>query len=275
MRDDRVNRVRVRTPEGVVFTFPLAGPVVRCIAWVIDSVAISTATSIVGMVLMWFAIISLDLTVAAVTVLFFVLSTGYNMVFEYFWRGQTPGKRVMRLRVVDAGGMALTPGQIVVRNLVRVVDELPFLYLVGGVAMMVSRRAQRLGDLAAGTIVVRHRLVHEPDLEALIHGKYNSLREAPHLAARLRQRVPPAIAAAAVDALVRREMLEPAARVMLFGELAQVFRGLVTFPPEMVAELPDEVLVRNVVEIVHTRPIAGDGMRRADESADQQPPVTV
>lgn len=254
MRDERVNRVRVRTPEGVVFTYALAGPVTRCTAWVLDAIAVATATSIVGFVLQWLAVLSLDLTVAVVTVAFFVVQTGYSMAFEYFWRGQTLGKRVMRLRVVDAGGMALTPGQIVLRNLVRVVDELPVFYLVGGVAMMVSRRAQRLGDLAAGTIVVRHRTVHEPDLEALVHGKYNSLREAPHLAARLRQRVPPAVAAAAVDALVRREMLEPAARVALFAELAQAFRGLVSFPPEMVADLPDEVFVRNVVEIVHTRP---------------------
>jgi len=258
MRGERVNRVRVRTPEGVAFTFALAGPVTRCIAWSLDAIAVATASSIVGMVLIWFAIVSIDLTAAVLTVLFFVLSTGYNLVFEYLWRGQTLGKRVMRLRVVDAGGMALTPGQIVVRNLVRVIDELPLLYLVGGIAMMVSRRAQRLGDLAAGTIVVRHRLVAEPDLEALTHGKYNSLREAPHLAARLRQRVPPAVAAAAVDALVRREQLEPAARVALFGELAGVLRGLVTFPPEIVAGLPDEVFVRNVVEIVHTRPTAGE-----------------
>ncbi|MBE2214540.1 MAG: RDD family protein [Opitutaceae bacterium] len=260
MRDERINRVRVRTPEGVVFTFPLAGPVTRCIAWVLDSIAVATATSVVSFVLVWFALVSFDFTLAALTVLFFVISTGYTMAFEYFWRGQTPGKRVMRLRVVDAAGMALTPGQVVVRNLVRVVDELPVLYLVGGIAMMVSRRAQRLGDLAAGTIVVRHRPVFEPDLEALIHGKYNSLREAPHLAARLRQRVPPVLAAAAVDALVRREQLDPDARVALFGELAQALRGLVSFPPEIVAELPDEVFVRNVVEIVHTRP-ATAGMR--------------
>jgi len=268
VRDDRVNRVRVRTPEGVVFTFPLAGPVVRCMAWVIDSVAIATAITIVSLALVLFALISFDLTAAVLTVAFFVVGTGYNMVFEYFWRGQTPGKRVMRLRVVDACGMALAPGQIVVRNLVRVVDELPLLYLVGGIAMMVSRRAQRLGDLAAGTIVVRHRTVQEPDLEALIHGKYNSLREAPHLATRLRQRVPPAIAAAAVDALVRREMLEPAARVALFGELARVLRGYVAFPPEMVAELPDEVFVRNVVEIVHTRPGAAES-RASDERPER------
>ena len=271
MTGGRVNRVRVRTPEGVVFTFPLAGPVVRCIAWMIDSIAVSTATSIIGGVLVWFAWISIDLTIGLLTVLFFAVSTGYTMVFEYVWRGQTLGKRMMRLRVVDAGGMPLTPGQIVLRNLVRVIDELPLMYLVGGIAMMVSRHAQRLGDLAAGTIVIRHRPFAEPDLEALMHGKFNSLRDAPHLAARLRQRVPPAVAAAAVDALVRRDMLEPAARVALFGELASAFRELVRFPAELVADLPDEAFVRNVVEIVHTRP----GGTRAETGSEAAEPHCV
>lgn len=260
MRGDRVNRVRVRTPEGVVFTFPLAGPVVRCLAWIIDTAAISVLSTIVSLVLMWFAIVSFDLTVALVTVLYFVISTGYTMVFELVWRGQTPGKRVVGLRVVDAGGMALTIGQVVLRNIVRTVDQLPFLYLVGGVSMMLTRRAQRLGDLAADTIVVRHRLVQEPDIEALGQGKYNSLRDLPHLAARLRQRVPPVIAAAAVEALVRREALEPAARVAVFAELADAMRGIVDFPAGMLAELPDEVLVRNVVEIVHSHPSLTTGM---------------
>jgi uncharacterized RDD family membrane protein YckC len=256
MTGDRVNRVRVRTPEGVVFTFPLAGPVVRGIAWVMDAVAISVLSSIVSMILMWFALVSVDLTVALMTLLYFIIGTGYAMIFEWSWRGQTPGKRIMHLRVVDAGGLALMPGQIVLRNLVRVVDQLPLLYLVGGVAMMLTRRAQRLGDLAADTIVVRHRASFEPDTDALEEGKYNSLRGSPHLAARLRQRVSPAIARAAVEALVRRELLEPQARVALFAELAAALRRRVEFPPDMVAELPDEVLVRNVVEIVHSRPVA-------------------
>lgn len=269
MRDERVNRMRVRTPEGVVFTFPLAGPATRCMAWVLDAIAISALSTLTGLVLVWFALLSIDITAAVITVLFFVIGTGYFMAFEYLWRGQTPGKRVMHLRVVDSAGMLLTPGQVIVRNLLRVVDELPALYLVGGVALMVSRRAQRLGDLAAGTVVVRHRRISEPDLEALMHGRYNSLREAPHLAARLRQSVPPVLAAAAVEALVRREQLEPAARVQLFGELAARFRGLVAFPAELVAELPDEVFVRNVVEVVHTSP---GGAKPRDQRASLDAP---
>jgi hypothetical protein len=75
--------------------------------------------------------------------------------------------------------------------LLRVVDLLPACYLVGGVACLLSRRAQRLGDLAANTIVVRSRQPPAPDLDQLLAGKFNSLRDYPHLAARLVQRVTP------------------------------------------------------------------------------------
>jgi hypothetical protein len=105
--------------------------------------------------------------------------------------------------------------------------------------------------------VVRHRRSQQPDLAQLFEGKFNSLREHPHLAARLRQQAPAELAAAGADALLRREALDPAARVALFAELADAFRRLVAFPPETTAGMPDEMFVRNAVEIVHE--VAGRG----------------
>jgi hypothetical protein len=130
------------------------------------------------------------------------------------------------------------------------VDGLPMAYLVGGIACLVSQRAQRLGDLAANTIVVRLAQPRQPDLEQLLAGKFNSLRAHPHLEARLRQRVSPAEAAAALQALVRRDELDPAARVQLFAELAAHFKSLVEFPPESVEGIADEQYVRNVVDVL-------------------------
>ncbi|MCX7823963.1 MAG: RDD family protein, partial [Verrucomicrobiae bacterium] len=78
-----------------------------------------------------------------------------------------------------------------------------------------SPRAQRLGDLAANTIVTRHPALAEPDVDQLMAGKFNSFRDHPHLAARLRQRVSPGEAAIALQALLRRDEFEPAARVEL------------------------------------------------------------
>ena len=84
-----------------------------------------------------------------------MLSLIYAVVSEWVWRGQTVGKRLMGLRVVDARGLRLEPSQVIVRNLMRLLDALPALYLVGGIACVFSRHRQRLGDLAAGTVVVR------------------------------------------------------------------------------------------------------------------------
>jgi len=131
------------------------------------------------------------------------------------------------------------------------VDILPGSYLVGGIACCVTARAQRLGDLAANTVVIRVPRLEQPDLTQLLAGRFNSLRAHPHLCARLRQQVSPAEAAAALQALVRRDALEPVARVQLFTELAARFRARVAFPPETVEGLADEQYVRDVVDVLY------------------------
>src|SRR5439155_20314299 len=91
--------------------------------------------------------------------------TGYVPVAEAVWSGKTLGKLVMHLRVVDVGGGPVSVSQAIVRNLVRLVDFLPLYYAVGAITMFVNQRGQRLGDLAAGTVVVRERrAIGLPDL---------------------------------------------------------------------------------------------------------------
>jgi hypothetical protein len=181
----------------------------------------------------------------------FVVMMGYSIYCEWFWRGQTFGKRALRLRVVDAQGLRLKFSQVVIRNLLRFVDMLPMLYLVGGVACLVSRRAQRLGDFAANTIVIRLPRLTEPNLDQLMAGKYNSLRDHPHLEARLRQRVSATEAGLALQALLRRELLDPRARVELFAAIAEHFRAKVAFPPEVTEGITDEQYVRNIVDSLY------------------------
>lgn len=253
----KTNTLLIRTPEGVVFSQQLAGPVPRFLAWVLDFFCIAGMMILVNMVLGFVMVISQDLAMALALLAFFVLSIGYGIVMEWWWRGQTIGKRVLRLRVVDAGGLRLQFHQIVIRNLLRFVDSLPFVYLVGGIACLVSRRAQRLGDLAANTVVIRIPRIIEPDLEQLLAGKFNSLRAHPHLEARLRQRVSPAEAATALQAVARRDEFEPAARVKLFSELSAHFRAKVEFPAEAVEGIADEQHVRNVVDVLY-RPRGAD-----------------
>jgi uncharacterized RDD family membrane protein YckC len=245
------SELRIRTPEGIVFAYALAGPITRCMAWVVDfSVVAGICIVIALLCLLAGALTSMDLMIALLIVAFFVVWIGYGVILEWRWRGQTIGKRVLGLRVMDANGLRLQFHQVLLRNILRPVDALPAFYLIGGLACLLSRRAQRLGDLAAGTIVVHHARHLEPDLEQLLAGKYNSLREHPHLAARLRQRVSPDEARLALQALLRREALDPAARVELYATLARHFRGLVAFPPEAVEALPDEQYLRNVVDVL-------------------------
>jgi uncharacterized RDD family membrane protein YckC len=85
----------------------------------------------------------------------FAVTVGYYMAFEILWSGQTPGKRLVGLRVIRENGYPIRPVDAVIRNLVRAVDWLPFIYGVGVLTMLLNTRSKRLGDFASGTIVVR------------------------------------------------------------------------------------------------------------------------
>lgn len=91
---------------------------------------------------------------AAVGLLAFAIVTGYFIAFELLWSGQTPGKRAVGIRVVTSGGYSLRLGDSLIRNLMRAVDFLPFMYGVGLLSLLLTRHSQRLGDLVAGTLVV-------------------------------------------------------------------------------------------------------------------------
>jgi hypothetical protein len=204
-----------------------------------------------GSLLRLFSILNADAIQAVLILSYFVVSIGYSIALEWLWRGQTIGKRVLGLRVVDADGMRLAPEQIVIRNLLRFADLLPMFYVVGGLFCLCSRKFQRLGDIAANTIVVYERPEKIPDLEMILSGDYNSLRDYPHLAARLRQSVDPEEARLALEAVVRRDELDATARIELFRELGDHFHSVIEFPPESLAGLTDEQYVRNIVDLVY------------------------
>ncbi len=251
MNQHRTNLLTITTPEGVAFSLLLAGPVSRFLSWLLDLMCIMAIFMTAGKLIQIGAFISEDFASAVMILTFFVITTGYGIVLEWAWRGQTLGKRLFHMRVMDARGMNLQFSQIVIRNLLRCVDSLPLFYMTGGLACLISRRGQRLGDIAANTIVVRHPRVSEPDLDQLLEEiKFNSFREYPHLEARLRQRVSPDEAGLALRALMRRDELDPLARVELFQEMAEHFKKTVEFPLEAVEGISDEQYIRNVVEAI-------------------------
>jgi uncharacterized RDD family membrane protein YckC len=251
MSQTKTAALEIRTPEGIVFAQFLAGPVTRFLAWLLDLACISACIIILSIVLIPLQIISPNFGTALGTLAYFVISIGYGIACEWAWRGQTIGKRIFRVRVVDAEALRLQFNQIVIRNLLRFVDSLPLFYFVGGLACWFNSRCQRLGDLAANTIVIRIPRIAEPDLDQLLAGKFNSLHQFPHLAARLRQQVSPAEGALALQALLRREFFQPVARVELFAELAAHFRAKVAFPAEATDGVTDEQYLRNVVDVIY------------------------
>jgi len=251
MLEARCRTLTIRTPEGIEFSLLLAGPLVRFLAWILDALCIQVLLWAVGMVLGLFRLLSADVASALFILGQFVVGIGYGIALEWLWRGQTLGKRLLRLRVVDEQGLQLQFSQVVIRNLLRFVDKLPLFYVLGGVSCLLSDKAQRLGDLAASTLVIRMPKTEEVDLDQISTGKYNSFRDYPHLTARLRQRVSPEEADVALRAVLRREELDPQARVELFSYLSDYLKSQVSFPDAATEGLSQEQYVRNAVEILY------------------------
>ena len=245
--------LHISTPEGVVFSLPLAGPVTRGIGFFVDYAVIMAVQNALMFVIGPLAIFMQDFGAAAGVLVQFLLTFGYGGFCELLFNGQTLGKRVMRIRVMDERGLRLRPSQVIIRNLVRIADMLPMAYAVGGLFCLFSKRCQRLGDFAAGTVVVREVKATAPNVEGVLGGKYNSFRAYPHLEARLRQKVSPDEAQLALAALVRREQLEPDATIKLFELMATRFREKVKFPDEAEFGLSDEQYVRNVVDSLYRK----------------------
>lgn len=244
----------IYTPEGVSFSLPLAGPISRFLAWLIDFFCLSMLFKAMNIIIGLFGMISVDISRAIGIVIFFALNIGYAIVLEWFLNGQTIGKRLFGLRVMDNRGFRLRPSQVIIRNLLRAVDSLPICYLLGGVACLVSRNAQRLGDLAANTIVTKTSKSIQPGLAKVFkQNRYNSLRDYPHLVARLRQQVGPKEARLAFEALLRRDELTPENRVDLFQTMAGYFKQKVRFPGAATDGISDEQYVRGVVDVLYRK----------------------
>jgi uncharacterized RDD family membrane protein YckC len=155
----------VFTPERVNLQYDIAGIGSRGAAAMVDTVI--QAVALFVLILAGSAAIGVgasfaslgqyaDVALLALFVLaVFAITNGYYMLFEILWSGQTPGKRLVGVRVLRENGYSIRPIDAVIRNLVRIVDWLPLVYGVGVLTMLLNQRSRRLGDFASGTIVVR------------------------------------------------------------------------------------------------------------------------
>jgi uncharacterized RDD family membrane protein YckC len=169
------DQLTIETPEQVAIRFPIAGIGSRFLALLADTLlqVVAYAVVVLLFVLMVSAIPRVanapepganaeKWVIAGVIIFHFLIYWGYFTLFEAFWNGQTPGKRFCKLRVIRDSGRQITFFESMTRNLVRVVDWLPGIYAVGIIAMICNKRNQRLGDLAAGTLVVHERASEAP-----------------------------------------------------------------------------------------------------------------
>jgi uncharacterized RDD family membrane protein YckC len=158
MQDPFVDMV-VATPERVTFEYTAAGPGSRFVAQFIDLFVLAVVVILLLVAAGALArVTGQDAAATLIAVLLsFVFVVGYFWTLEAVWSGRTLGKAVMGLRVVGEQGEPITFTAASIRNLVRIVDFMPAFYGLGLVVLFVNGRGKRLGDLAAGTIVVRDR----------------------------------------------------------------------------------------------------------------------
>lgn len=175
-----------------MLTYQLAGPALRALAYFIDFV-IRVAIVVAAAVVMTAAMTVLPgFAIGSFLLVMFLLEWGYTIGFEYAWHGRTPGKWAMGLRVIQENGQPLSWWASSLRNLLRVADTLPLMFVFmddlgifcllpvygpGLVCMICSRRLQRLGDLAARTVVIQERRMELPR-EPVIFGRIEPLARA-------------------------------------------------------------------------------------------------
>jgi uncharacterized RDD family membrane protein YckC len=158
--------ILVKTPEYVSLQFQPAGLGSRAGAIIIDQL-ILMVFNLASILLFIFyassaAAFFLDDTFlswpfAIMLICLFLVNWGYFFVFEYFWAGRTPGKKIMGIRVIQDNGQSITLLSSFIRNLLRIIDSLPVYYLLGILMVFFHSRHKRVGDLAAGTVVIHER----------------------------------------------------------------------------------------------------------------------
>jgi uncharacterized RDD family membrane protein YckC len=220
----------VVTAEQVPFSYRVAGMGSRLLAWLVDS-ALLVVLGFIGVMIGSVLETGRGGLGQAVTLLWvFGLLWGYFLLFEWLWHGQTPGKRLLGIRVIHWRGTSLGFVEAAVRNVLRVVDALPLFYGVGFLVAACSREHRRLGDLAAGTLVVHVEPKARP-LQALHEGPAADLERE----ALVRQRLASLTRLqkqTLLDLCLRRDQLRVQDRARLFAAVAAYLKGRLDLAPE-------------------------------------------
>jgi uncharacterized RDD family membrane protein YckC len=245
----------VETPEHVQLTYELAGLGSRFLAALMDVILQAVAFLLIILALAelaslfpYLAASNRTVAIAVVTGSTFIF-LGYHILFEMLWNGQTPGKRAAGIRVLREDGTPITLTESLLRNLLRPVDFLPVLYGIGMLSVFVNARNKRLGDIAAGTVVIKERVADElPQAPPTGPAQSEQIAVLLPLLASLTEREE----AAVEQFMERRDELAPDVRARLAARLALALDakleqrpvGLAREPEAMIEQVYQAMLLR-------------------------------
>lgn len=165
---ESLQKLTIDTPEQTALEYPIAGLGSRFLALLADTLIqaalgffIFLVGALIGIGVAVFGGVGPQWVIAVIVLLIFLLNSGYFALFEIVWNGQTPGKRYAQIRVIKEDGRPIGAYEAVVRNAMRIVDALPAAYGVGMVSVFLNKKAKRLGDFVAGTVVVHEKPLAE------------------------------------------------------------------------------------------------------------------
>jgi uncharacterized RDD family membrane protein YckC len=256
----------IETPENVRFRLQRAGLASRALAWVVDVAMMGCLLEVAALIVMPLQWFSGSAATALILVAGFMVQWWYGALCEWRFHGRTVGKWLVGIAARDQGGLKLSFVQSLVRNLLRIVDLLPGLYGVGVACSLLDVHGRRLGDLAAGTVVVREPRVHLP--QRLVGYAQSDLRLYPALR-EIALRLSPFERDAVLSLGAQRDRLPLSARLELFARLSSHLEARFSFdrPAHLSAEKVILYVMAALVEVGGSAPDSNSApTQRAQES---------
>ena len=241
-----MNELTIVTPEHVHIRLEPAGAGSRFLAILIDSFIVQGASTVLLTILL--TVLPMGYAMAIFITANFILTWGWHVYFETRRHGRTPGKRALRLRVIDARGLPVSLYQSLVRTITRVLDFAPAFYGIGAIATLSSPTRRRLGDIIADTLVIRDTqpLAYKPQLAA--ERRYNSLRT-PRVLRLIRHRISLEEREFLLTLCIRADRMSAEARYDVMEEVAAVYRKELGLEDEPIS---GENLVRDLTAVLFT-----------------------
>ena len=240
--------ITITTPEHVVIRLQPAGAGSRFLALMVDSMIVAGISSTIGGILS--ALLPRGVALALSLTLGFMLTWGWHVFFEVRKQGRTPGKRALKLRVVDARGLPVSLYQSMVRNIVRVLDFAPAFYGFGAIAVLVSPTNRRLGDVIADTLVIRDEQPLAYSAMRSAERRHNSLRT-PRVLRLIRHKIGLEEREFLLTLCVRANRMSAEARYDLMEEVAAAYREELGVEAESIS---GENFVRDLTAVLFDEP---------------------